>query len=240
MPDGQPDGGIWNFSTPETTTHNDEEQVYTSRSNNVRIENGRLILEAHREAYAGREYTSASIDTKNRFKLRYGKLEARMKMPKGAGTWPAFWMLANDQIYTGRLNPSDEDWQQERFYMRDGEIDIVEHTGTYPSLVESTTHSFLASDERSTSLPSATDTFHTYGVLWTPDNITFTIDGKGYHTVSKTSASSEQWPFDQYMYVILNLAMGGEMGGTIDAASSLWRLEVERVTYYRYTGPGAI
>jgi beta-glucanase (GH16 family) len=234
MPNGQPDKSVWNISAADTPIYNDEEQVYTNRSRNTRIENGKLILQAYREDHAGKSYTSGRIDTKDRFKFTYGKLEANIKVPKGSGTWPAFWLLSNDQIHTNKLRPTESDWEQPRFYMKDGEIDIMEHAGRWPNTIETTAYSFLKTDEKSTELPSATDQFHVYALEWLPDRLVFTIDGKAVHTISKTSNDPNAWPFDHNMYIILNLAMGGEMGGAIDQANSQWRMEVSRISYYPY------
>jgi len=233
--DGTVDATLWNAATPELPIYNDEEQVYTNRSQNVRIKNGLLVLEARKESFAGKRYTSGRLDTKGRQQFLYGKIEATMKLPQGKGTWPALWMLSATGKYTAAFNPTEADWEQPRFYMHDGELDIMEFIGAEPKRVESSAHTFKKSDTKSTAISG--DGFHTFGLEWTPDSVTFTVDGKAYHTLQKPSDTPDEWPFDQPMYLIVNLAMGGRMGGEIDAKNrSSWQLQVKQIAYYRYIG----
>lgn len=232
---------IWNKATPSLPIYNDEEQLYTDRPSNIRIENGSLVLEAHKEEYKNASFTSGRIDTHNLQSFTYGKIEATMKFPVGAGTWPAFWMLSASNKYTERRLPNAKDWEDPRFYMHDGELDIVEHVGAKPGRVESSAHTYAASKSQGTKLDTAETKFHTYGILWTPKKLSFTVDGRMYHQVTKESESSEKWPFDQPAYLILNLAMGGKMGGEIDITNyDSWKLLVKRVAYYSYVGNAAV
>jgi beta-glucanase (GH16 family) len=234
--DGPVDTTLWNPATPETPIYNEEEQVYTDRQKNVRIANGRLVLEAHAEDLAGKHFTSGRLDTKGRQNFLYGKLEATMRFPEGKGTWPAFWMLSATGKYTAAFNPTEADWEQPRFYMHDGELDIVEYIGSKPKTVESSAHTFKKSDTKSAPIPGDHKGFHTYAIEWTPTSVNFTIDGKSYHQLNKPSDDPAEWPFDQPMYAILNLAMGGRMGGEIDTKHRSWQLQIKQVAYYPYLG----
>jgi len=232
---GSVDPKIWNTATPNLPIYNNEQEVYTNRPQNVRIENGLLVLEAHAEQYAGKSYTSGRIDTNGLQSFLYGKIEATMKFPKGAGTWPAFWLLSSTNVYTKRLFPTDKDWANPRFYMHDGELDVAEQVGSNPDNIESTVHTFDKSDATSKAIPGDPNAFHTYTMSWTPNDLMFAVDGIVYHEYKKTSANPDKWPFDQPMYLILNLAMGGKMGGTIDAKTyQAWQLQVKDIAYFPY------
>lgn len=243
-PAGTPDRNVWYYElNPEVPGYNDELQGYTDRPGNVRIEPGRgLVIEARKEpyAYAGDPlnrqfgYTSGRIDTRKSFSFEYGRLEAVMRLPKGAGSWPAFWLLSANNVHTAKLNPTDADWQLPRFYAKDGELDIMEHYGHLPGIIEGTAHTYLDTHEGSTKVPDYDKTFHTYGIEIRPDVVTWTVDGKPYHSFKKTSDDPNRWPMgggNRY-YAIFNLAMGGSGGGSIDDAAGPWRLEVQTVRYY--------
>jgi beta-glucanase (GH16 family) len=231
---GQPDPKFWNIATPAMPIYNDEAQKYDSSASNVRIAGGKLVLEAHKTASG---YTSGRVDTMHKQEVAVGsRLEASIKLPKGRGTWPAFWLLSNNQPHTTKLKPTEADWQGERFYMWDGEIDIMEAYGTYPNSVEATVFTFGKDQEKSTPVGGASDGFHTYWLEWRADGLTFGVDGKAYSTYKKPSDDVKLWPFnaDNKMYVILNLAMGGSGGGDIvQAAGDYWAMEVAWVKYFR-------
>lgn len=252
MHDSPPDPNVWRYDlNPEVPTWNNERQGYTDRLNNVRIEAGRLVLDGRREPYTypsetkGRSYdfTSARIDTQHSFAFRYGKLEASMKLPEGGGAWPAFWLLSATDKYSEDLQPSlpqkGNKGQPIHESAADGEIDIMEYSANDGCDIYSTVHTYDTvyrdnPDMGKINIPDCTTTFHTYGLEWTPRGITFTVDGRAYHTVTKTSDDPKKWPFDQPMYIILNLALGGDMGGEIDPATSLWRTEIQHVSYFSY------
>jgi beta-glucanase (GH16 family) len=238
----------WNFNsldelrvaTPEEPIYNNEAQIYTDDEANVRTEGKKLILEAHKQRTAGKEYTSGKVDTQETFSFEYGRLEARMKLPKGKGTWPAFWLLSANQVHTAELNPTESDWEKERFYMRDGEVDIMEAYGNKPGQVEATVHTFDKSIEKQITVEDASENYHTYGIDITPNSISWTIDGKVYQTIKKPKKpTSDNWPIGNgnEFYWILNLAMGGDAAGEIDnKQSEHWQLLVDQVNFYEYTG----
>ncbi len=241
------DTSVWRFDTdPEVPTYNNEEQAYTTSPDNVRIEPGvGLVLEAHRETYqypdADKiyEFTSGKVDTKESFSFEYGKIEARMKMPVGNGPWPAFWMLSQNQVNTKSMGFTDEDYETDRGYMYDSELDVVEVMEA--GYIEATAHTYDASPTGKIPF-DATDGFHIYGVELTPSSITWTVDGEPYHYFEKPAGADgddiAKWPFGRgnQLYVILNLAMGGDDIPEIDDDIDSAQLLVEHVRFYDYIG----
>lgn len=240
------DPNVWRYELdPVVPTYNDEAQAYTSSPANVRIEPSvGLVIEARKEAYtypgdtSGKhyEYTSGRIDTKNSFSFEYGKVVARMKLPGGAGSWAAMWMLSANEVHTAKLHPTDADWANERYYMKNGELDAMESYGKDSNEVpiEGTAHTFDKSNQGQLTVPDATTAFHDYGVELTPQKITWTVDGKPYYSVTKTSNNPNAWPFEggNKFYPIINLAMGGSGGGTINKAAGTQRLTVSDIRYF--------
>jgi hypothetical protein len=158
--------------------------------------------------YGPCEYTSARLLTKNRFEVAYGRVEARIKVPAGAGLWPAFWMLGTDIDQVG--------WPQT------GEIDIMEHVGRVPNEIFGTLHgpgySGGQSYGKSVDLGEpVADKFHTYAVEWQPDKITWFLDGIPYFTATPNDPllQGKQWVFNHPFYILLNMAVGGNFGGAV-------------------------
>jgi len=247
--DGTPGDHGWNYELWHLVpTWNQEEQAYTDSPDNARIEPGEgLIIEARKESFVypndpeakAYEYTSARIDSRGLFSMNYGRLEATIKMPKGEGTWPAFWFLSENQPHTTPMKPTDDDWAKPRFYAHDGELDIVEAYGNRPGYIEGTVHTFNGSNHGSIDVPDASEEFHTYGVEVTPDKITWLLDGESYYEFERPSDASEDWPFteDNDLYFIFNLAMGGPYGGEIDdSQAEHWQMIVQDIKFYDYAG----
>jgi beta-glucanase (GH16 family) len=149
--------------------------------------------------------TSARLITKNRVHLRYGRIEARIKVPAGLGMWSAFWMLGTDIDHVG--------------WPGCGEIDIMEHVGSQPTAVHGTIHGpgFAGLEHglgRSfDSGVDLTEDFHVYGVDWAPDRITWHLDGLPYSTLTAADTPGGAWPFTHDFYLLLNLAVGGDWSG---------------------------
>lgn len=223
-----PNPANWNFETGGNGWGNRELQYYTNRSENVRVENGNLVIEARLENYVGNAYTSGRITTKNKAKIKYGKIEARISLPSGQGTWPAFWMMPNDNVYGG--------------WPLSGEIDIMEHVGSNPDMISFAVHTYYKNGSRGNNwynriTPGNVEgNFHVYGIEWFDDRILFFFDGVKQVTLWRNlSEDYRGWPFDQDFFVILNLAVGGNMSGTVDNAifNNPVKMEVDYVRMYR-------
>ncbi|MDB5187183.1 MAG: glycoside hydrolase family 16 [Candidatus Saccharibacteria bacterium] len=242
------DPTVWRYSTnPNIPGYNNEKQAYTSNAQNIRIEpNTGLIIEAHKGKYRYPndpqsrmfEYTSGRIDTQHSFNFSYGKVEATIMLPKGRGVWPAFWLLSANEPYTSKLDSDNTTRPDERFYMKDGEIDIMEYYGDPGGHVEGTLHTYARSHENRVTVSDYAEKFHTYAVEIEPTKVTWTVDDKPYFTYSKTSKNTDEWPIgsDNQFYIILNLAMGGTGGGEIDDTAAPWQMVVKNVKFYDYVG----
>ncbi len=216
QPDGtSPDPAKWDFNigTGNNGWGNFESQYYTSRTNNARIENDQLVIEALAENFGGRKFTSARLLTKGKGAWTYGRFEARIKLPRGQGMWPAFWMLGTNIDAVG--------------WPKCGEIDIMENIGREPTLVHGTIHgpgySGAKSKGGSYSLPDGSafaDDFHLYAVEWTTNQIKWYVDSHNYFSVAPNNLPpGAAWVFDQPHYLLLNLAAGGRWPGRPDAST---------------------
>jgi beta-glucanase (GH16 family) len=220
--EGLPDPAKWAYE--EGFVRNQESQYYTTaRTQNARVENGHLILEAHKEQFKNpryradaperrwqqrreyAEYTSASLTTRGQASWTYGRIEVRAKVPSGRGTWPAIWTLGT--------NIGEVGWPG------CGEIDILEYVGHAPGVVHANVHTRGYNHARGTgrgarlAVPDAEKTFHVYAVEWTPQKLEFFVDDQKYFTLPNDGTGVDSWPFDAPQYLILNLAIGGAWGG---------------------------
>ena len=205
--------------------HNNELQYYTDRPANLRVADGYLIIEARKEDLGPRHYTSARIRTHGLQERQYGRYEARIRIPRGQGIWPAFWLLGAS---CGRVP-----------WPKCGEIDIMENIGKEPSIIHGTVHGPGYSGDNGFGAPSAlasgayADDFHVFALEWEPREIRFYRDGILYHTVTPDRVSG-QWVFEQPFYVILNLAVGGDWPGNPDASTVFpQQMLVDYVRVYR-------
>jgi beta-glucanase (GH16 family) len=209
----------WQIETGDNV-NNHERQYYTSGTNNAALDGqGHLVITARREnpnnyqCWYGRcEYTSARLNTAGKFTTTYGRVEARLKVPRGQGMWPAFWMLGNDIGQVGWPNS--------------GEIDVMENVGFEPSTVHGTLHgpgySGSGGIGGAYSLPGGqafADAFHTFAVDWTPDAITWSVDGNVYQRRTPADLGGRQWVFNKPFFLILNLAVGGYWPGDPDGST---------------------
>ena len=208
--DGAPNSALWNYNVglgpdPNNPWGNNELQYYTDRPENVVVEDGMLKITAINESYMGKSYTSARILTKGKFEKKYGRIEARIKLPWGKGLWPAFWMLG--------ANSDTVAWPQ------CGEIDIMEYLGNNPTRVFGTVHGPGYSGGQSISkgytLPNGRfDTgFHVFGIEWDENYINYYIDDVLYNQITPADVPGE-WVFNQSFYIILNIAVGGNLPGS--------------------------
>lgn len=240
MPDGSLDNRFWNIVTSQNglqiAGYNHEAEAYTDHPRNVRIENGLLVLEAVKQNYEGRHYTSARINTQGKFDFTHGKLEADMRLPAGRGTWPAFWLLPDHPRYNQAKYGVAQD--QNFGWLLNGEIDIMEAIGAEPNLNQPDAHTYSArkTDQFTKAVPvkNMYQGFHRYGLEKTPASLIFTLDGMAVYEVKRTSDDPKKWPYEQPYYPILNLAIGGDWANQkgIDNSSAPWKLEVKSVRYY--------
>jgi beta-glucanase (GH16 family) len=207
---------------------NDEDQAYTARAENLRVEDGQLVIEARREAFGEAQYTSGRLHSAGKGDFLYGRFEVRARLPRGKGTWPAIWMLPSDPFrYATTCNAGE--WQGRAdcdAWPNSGEIDIMEHVGYQPGHVHATVHNqayyWVTWEQRKgrVVLGDAADAFHVYALEWSPGRIDAFVDDTRYFTYVNEGEGWRSWPYDQPFHLILNLAVGGvwgRAGGGIDA-----------------------
>jgi len=227
----------WNFVEGAGGYGNSELQNYTSREKNARIENGKLILEAHKEDYKGSNFTSAKLTTEGKGDWTYGRYEIRAKLPKGQGMWPALWMMPTDYDIYGPWPAC-------------GEIDIMESLGHETNKVYGTLHYGNPKSSTGTfyTLDSGnfSDSFHTYTLDWLPGEIKWYVDGILYQTQNDWYSNNEESvesltfpaPFDRDFYLQFNLAVGGTWpGNPNDSTKFPQKFEIDWVRVYELNSP---
>ena len=213
----------WTYDIGGWGWGNGEAQYYTDRQENARVQNGLLVIEARQERYENSVYTSARLKTEGLREFQYGRIEARLKVPEGAGLWPAFWMLGTS-FERDEQNPLDSNWPFA------GEIDIMEYIGREPDLILGTIHGpgyagaggLSAWNRRDQAI--AAD-WHTYAIEWDADGIRWFFDGEQYGEKTPEDVGDREWVFDQPFFIILNLAVGGLFPGPVG-------LDLEFPKYY--------
>lgn len=228
--DGAPNPAIWSYEIGRGTDGwgNNELQYYTDKPENVIVQNGYLIITAQQEALGGASYTSARLKTQNLFEQKYGRFEARIKLPLGQGLWPAFWMLGS--------NIDQDGWPQ------CGEIDIMEYLGNSPTKILGTLHGPDFSGDQSISKTYTLrnsrfdNEFHVFGVEWGEDYINWYVDNVLYNQITRKQVEDEggEWVFDNSFFMILNMAVGGNLPGSPNANTSFpQRMLVDYVRVYQ-------
>ena len=217
--DGPPDPTKWGYDLGAGGWGNAELQYYTGRPENSVVKDGVLKINAIRENYNGSTFTSARLLSKGKFDFTYGKVEVRAKVPAGVGTWPAIWMLGS--------NISTTPWPG------CGEIDIMEHLGRTLNTIYGTLHypgRFGGTADGNTKvIPGVTTAFHIYTLDWSATAIKIYADDQLVHTV----ANSSNIPFNSNFFLILNLAMGGNFGGPVDASVTNATMEIDYIRVYK-------
>jgi beta-glucanase (GH16 family) len=217
---GMPDPATWGYEVGYI--RNNEEQYYTdARSENVRIENGALVIEARKDNWNGHAITSGSINTLGKRSFRYGRIEARALVPPGNGTWPAIWTLGT--------NIGTVSWPT------CGEIDIMEYVGFEPLTIFGTVHMDSGAQGGNHATTTPWTDWHVYAIEWFTDRIDFYVDTTKYFTYPNDGGGNASWPFDQDQYLLLNLAIGGAWGGQHGVDDGIFpaRYYVDYVRYYR-------
>lgn len=215
---------------------NNERQYYTDGTENAATDGeGNLLLTIRRgdgsyDCYYGPcEYTSARLVTRGLREVQYGRVEARIRVPTGFGVWPAFWMLGTDIGEVG--------------WPASGEIDVMEHVGRRPNEILGTLHgpgysgSSGLSQTVDLGVPVA-DEFHTFAIEWWSGHIAWFLDGTMYHEASPADVAPNAWVFDHPFYLILNVAVGGNLGGPVGSDLALPQsMAVDYVRVYEGTWP---
>lgn len=214
-----PNQSNWKYDIGGGGWGNNELQYYTSSTSNAALDgNGHLVITARRENpggfgcwYGSCQYTSARLFTADRFTQAYGRFEARIKLPRGQGIWPAFWMLGNDIGSVG--------------WPTSGEIDIMENVGFEPSTVHGTLHGPGYSGGgvgAAYTLPGGqqfANDFHTFTVDWAPDSVTWYVDGQQYSRKTPADLGGNRWVFNHPFFMIINVAVGGFWPGNPDGST---------------------
>jgi beta-glucanase (GH16 family) len=214
-----PDPGRWTREIGGSGNGNHELQYYTGSASNAALDgSGNLVITARRENPAGYtcwygtcQYTSARMNTASHFTQAYGRFEARLRVPRGQGMWPAFWMLGNNIGTVGWPNS--------------GEIDVMENIGREPSTVHGTLHGPGYSGANGLGAAytiggAFADAFHTFAIDWAPGSVTFSVDGVVYERRTPTDTGGNPWVFDHPFFIILNLAVGGDWPGSPDGSTA--------------------
>lgn len=220
-----PDGAKWGYDIGGDGWGNNELEFYTNRPQNSATDGqGHLLITLQSETYMTRSYTSARLKTQTKFQQAHGRFESRLKIPKGQGVWPAFWMLGAD--ITTNVWPNC------------GEIDIMENAGREPRINHGSLHGPGYSGGNpltgTYTLQSGAlaDDFHVYAVEWETNVVRFYVDANLYETRHDTDVpAGAKWVYDHPFFMILNIAMGGAFGGTPDASTVL--PQVMTVDYVR-------
>ncbi len=244
---GKPDSTKWTYDYGFIA--NEEKQYYTDSIKNARVENGMLIIEALKESVLNKDYknnnlentyasyksriekapyTSARIKTEGLAEWKYGRMEARIKLPEGRGMWPAFWMLSESL--------KKEGWPAS------GEIDIMEQVGYDNNTIHGTIHTKAYNHTIGTQkgktiyVENPNSEFHIYAIEWTPEKIDFILNGVVYNHIENEHKTTDEWPFDQKFHLILNVAVGGGWGGLkgIDENIFPQRMTVDYVRVFQF------
>ena len=237
----KPDAAIWGYDLGGQNANN-EEQLYTNSKYNVAMDGrGNLVITAKRivegsaqwEKCISCKFSSARIKTQDKVGFRYGRMEARIKMPAGVGTWPAFWMLGANLETLG--------WPES------GELDIVEARGGDPLIVFGTAHGPGYNGAEGTQLGNTifankplSDEYHIYAIEWGKNYVNWYFDNQLYHRLTPSSTSPNEYVFNKEFFLILNLAMGGAFTGEIDPNLQRSRMYVDYIRYYKLNGVGVV
>ena len=218
-----PAGGSW---------YNGEIQHYTDRMSNSYVYNGDLHIVAKKETFTDqgqtKYYTSARLNSK--FSFLYGRIEVRAKLPAGVGTWPAIWMLGKnineDGAYWDNLGYDTTPWPD------CGEIDIMEHWGTNQNYVQSAIHTPSSYggtiNKGGQVIPTASSDYHVYAIEWDSNMLEFSVDSVVHYTYQPVTKNADTWPFDEEMYLLLNIAILPSITSSFTQSS----MDVDYVRYY--------
>jgi len=227
--DGKPNPEKWIIETGGHGGGNNESQFYTDSLENAYVKDGALHIVAQKQDFENKNYTSAKMTTYGIKSFKYGRFEFVAKIPKGVGSWPAIWMLPNDF----RENVS---WPE------CGEIDIMEHIGRDQDVLHFTLHTGIYNSRYNTQYTEVVPTkdvsnkFIEYAMDWEEDRIEFFVDGKSVSLYTKGQSGKDTsiggWPFNKEFFLILNLAVGGHLGGEIIDDDLPYHMEIKSIKVY--------
>jgi beta-glucanase (GH16 family) len=228
---GLPDPNKWSYDTSGNTSGwgNNEAQFYTkARLKNAEVKNGCLSINAIKEEYKGSHYTSARLITKSKGDWLYGRMEIKAKLPDGRGMWPAIWMLPTDWVYGN--------WPSS------GEIDIMENVGFDPYVIVASAHTASYNHVQGTqknnkmTINDCYTNFHVYALEWESNEFRVYVDNNLYFTFKNEGTGYKVWPFDKKFHLLLNVAVGGNWGGTKGIDDSIFprSMVVDYVRVYQY------
>ncbi|MBL7743571.1 MAG: family 16 glycosylhydrolase, partial [Chitinophagaceae bacterium] len=226
---GSLDMNAWTFENGDGCPNvcgwgNNELEYY--RPENLFFQDGKMVIEAKKESYGGKNYTSTKILTRGKKSFKFGRIDIRAILPKGKGIWPAFWLLPQNNVFGG--------WPSS------GEIDLMELVGHEPNRTHGTIHygpgPGSTSINRNYALPAGTfnDKFHVFSLEWKQDQLKWYVDDVLYSTINKADIGAFNWPFNEDFFFIINCAVGGNWPGSPDATTYFpqW-LIVDYVRVYR-------
>jgi beta-glucanase (GH16 family) len=249
---GAPDPTKWSFDIGRGPLNdgwgNNELQFY--KSENTIVQNGYLIITAKTEAFGGVNYTSSRLKSRNKFEQKYGRFEARIKLPQGNGMFPAFWLLGENFCEAQTLNGNDvlcdsslPNYEEGNvLWPQCGEIDIMEYLGNKPTEVFGTIHGpgFSGGNSISKKYNLSNDRFdtdfHVFGIEWTEHHINWYVDNVLYNQITRQDVAEKdgEWVFDNSFYMLLNLAVGGNLPGSPNANTTYpQRMIVDYVRVYQ-------
>jgi beta-glucanase (GH16 family)/glycerophosphoryl diester phosphodiesterase len=227
---GLPDSSKWSYEVGGHGWGNNELQYYTNADAlNTKVDNGILKITVLKQDKENRNYTSARLVTNGKAEFLYGKIEIRAKLPAGRGLWPAIWLLGNNYSKAG--------------WPKCGEIDIMEHVGFEKDSVFGTIHSEAYNHIKGTQkgkkifVSNPYNQFHDYSIEWTPETIDFMLDGQVYNHIVNEHKSTSEWPFEHPFYLIMNVAVGGNLGGKQGLDENVFpaTMEIDYVRFYKTT-----
>lgn len=225
---GLPDSTKWGYDTGGHGWGNNEKQFYTdARLQNAFVKDGKLTIRAIKEKYENNGFTSARLITKNKGDWKYGRIEVKALLPHGRGIWPAIWMLPTNWEYGS--------------WPHSGEIDIMEHVGYLPDSVFGTVHTLAyhhsIGTHKSASIlkKDLSKKYHIYALEWTENEMKMLVDEQVMFTFKNEKTGSAVWPFDKEFHLLLNVAVGGDWGGSrgIDESVYPQQMVVDYVRVYQ-------
>jgi len=205
---------IWSFENGDGCPSicgwgNNELEYYTDRPDNLFFQDGKMLIEAKKENYSGKNYTSSKILTRGKKVMKFARIDIRAKLPKGKGIWPALWLLPQNNVFGG--------------WPKSGEIDMMENIGHEPNRTYGTLHFGPGPGStqlgRNYTLPSGifNDEFHVFSLEWKQDQIKWLVDGVAYSTYTIADFGSNNYPFNEDFFLIINMAVGGNWPGSPDS-----------------------